>query len=607
MPRQVSGLRSFSHKFSYETWICKNILDRCFENSMLILGLSSFKHDAAAALFEDGIIKAAIENDKLVRAHTFGLPENAIRFCLEQAGASWKDLDTIAVGTEPYRGWARRSLYYARWGGSSPVSVFHQEANELGILSRELSQLRRLRHYNGSASKMLSFEHHLCHAANAFYLSPFDRALILTMDEEGDGNSGMIAVGEGTQIRLLRKIPFPHSLAWIYAEITGLLGFVPRREEHKTQWLSLEGEPVYKNVFLEAFRNRQNHLPTLSRDFVNPFGPEVFSGRFYRDVKLTGETEAINEDQRRALASSLQHACTEIVGSLIEYYRTLEGVQKVCLAGGLFQNTLLVATLERRLGLNDVFVPPAPGNAGCALGAGMLGWHSTLRKPRLPAVSQVYSGPSASRSEIKDVLDNCKARYSIQLTIEEKIDTTTRLLGGGKIVGWFQGPAEFGSRALGNRSLVASPWASYVRENLNDYIKHREWFRPFALAVPEEDCDRYFECSQLCQSMNSLAWVRPEARQLLDGFVLPGDLVRLHVVRQKSNPQFWQLIKRFGEHAPAPLLVNTSFNLFGEPLVVKPRDAVRSYFCSGVDALMIDLFLLSKYAVNQAYVSTRAS
>lgn len=570
---------------------------------MLTLGLSPFKHDTAAALFEDGVIKAAIENDKLVRTHSVGLPEHAIRFCLEQAGASWKDLDAIAVGTEPYRGWARRSLYHARSSGSSPVSAVYQEANELGVLSRELSQLRMLRQHNGKASRMVSFEHHLCHAASAFYLSPFDRALILTMDEEGDGNCGMIAVGEGTHIRLLRKIPFPHSLAWIYSEITGLLGFLPRREEHKTQWLSLEGEPVYKNVFVEASRSRQNHLPVLSPDFVTPFSHKVFSDRFYRDVKLTGETEPINDDQRRGLASSLQHACAEIVGSLIEYYRALEGIQKVCLAGGLFQNTLLVATLEKRLGIHDLFVPPAPGNAGCALGAGMLAWHSNSKRPRMPGLSHIYSGPFARRSEIKDVLDNCKARYSVQLTIDKKIDTTLRLLEAGKIVGWFQGPTEFGPRALGNRSLVASPWAPYVRENLNDYIKHREWFRPFALAVPEEDCDRYFECSQLCRSMNSLAWVRPEARQLLDGFVLPGNFVRLHVVQQKSNPQFWQLIKRFGERAPAPFLVNTSFNLFGEPLVVKPRDAVRSYFCSGVDALMIDMFLLSKSGVNSATVA----
>jgi carbamoyltransferase len=171
---------------------------------------------------------------------------------------------------------------------------------------------------------------------------------------------------------------------------------------------------------------------------------------------------------------------------------------------------------------------------------------------------------------------------------------------------WFQGAAEFGPRALGNRSLLASPWAPYVRENLNDFIKHREWFRPFAVSVPEEDCARYFECSQLCQSMNSLATAR-DANVLPEGFLLPGNLVRLHVVRQQSNPLFWRLLKRFGEQAPAPMLVNTSFNLFGEPLVVKPRDAMRSYFCSGIDALVVENFVLSKAATNHVLAATRAS
>jgi carbamoyltransferase len=573
---------------------------------MLILGLSSSKHDTAAALFEDGSIKAAIENDKLVRSHSTGLPNAAIRFCLEQAKASWDDLDAIAVEKHAFHGSELRSLGNSRSRASFPVASY-QDSGEVGGFSGELRKLSKAQSNDDAPAKVFAFPHHSCHAASAFYLSPFDRALIVTMDEEGDGNTGMIAVGEGTQIRVLRKIRFPNSLAWVYSQVTRLLGFVPHREEHKTQWLSLGAEPVFKKVFLEMFRNERNHLPRLNRDLLNPSGDPTFSSRFYREVGISDGTMRLQDDQRSALASSLQHACAEVVGSLIEYFRDRTGIRNVCLAGGLFQNTLLVAMLERRLGVDEVFVPPAPGNAGCALGVGLLVWHGELQKPRLPAVTQLYGGPSSSPSEIKDVLDNCKTRYSMQLTTERKIDATLQLLESGKIVGWFQGPTEFGPRALGNRSLLASPWASYVRENLNDYIKHREWFRPFALAVREEDSERYFECSQLCQSMNSLAWARPEAREVLDGFVLPGNLVRLHVVRQKSNPHFWQLIKRFGESAPAPLLINTSFNLFGEPLVVKPRDAVRSYFCSGVDALMIDMFLLSKSAVNRVAVSAKAS
>ena len=561
---------------------------------MLILGLSSFRHDTAAALFEDGIIKAAIEEDKLTRSRSRGLPENAIRFCLESTGATWSDLDGIAIAARPFEGWRTRSLLPARLGLPSPMAAVFHQANEIGVFARELSELRMLRSkVNGMGSKVVNFEHHLCHAASAFFLSPFDRALILTMDEEGDGTSGMIAVGEGTRIRVLRKVPFPHSLAWVYTQVTELLGFDPHRDEHKTQWLSLEGEPVFKNVFLEMLRSRSSPLPHLNSGYVNLEGMSL-SRKFYRQIGLQEDKKELSDDLRRNLARSIQDACEEIVGSTIEHYRKREGIQSVCLAGGLFQNALLVANLEKRLGTNEIFVPPAPGNSGSALGAGMLVWHQATQKPRLPAVRYLYTGPACNRIEVKDVLDNCKARYSLQTTIERRLDATLQLLDSGKIVGWFQGGAEFGPRALGNRSLLASPWASYVKENLNDYIKHREWFRPFAVAVPEEDCARYFACSGLCQSINSLARVKPGANVLPDGFVLPGNFVRLQVVQQQGNLLLWQLLKRFGEQAPAPLLVNTSFNLFGEPLVVKPRDAVRSYFCSGIDALVIDNFVLSK-------------
>ncbi len=564
---------------------------------MLILGLSSFKHDTAAALFEDGIVRAAIEEDKLTRSRSTGLPENAIRYCLESVGASWRDLDGIAVATRPFHAWCSRSLLTARLMALSPTtSVLHQ-ANEVGVFARELKELRTLRSsLEGMGTKFMLFEHHLCHAASVFYLSPFDRALIVTMDEDGDGTSGMISIGEGGRIRVLHKIRFPHSLAWLYTQITELLGFVPHHEEHKTQWLSLEGEPIFENVFLEMLLRPADRLLHLDHRYVNPDGMRL-SSKFYRRVGVQEGTRRVSDDLRRALASSVQHACSEIVGSIIENFRKRENIHAVCLAGGLFQNALLVSDLERRLGIDSVFVPPAPGNSGCALGAGLLVWHQAMQKPRVAGTRCLYGGPPCNRSEIKDLLDNCKARYSHQATTERKLDATLDLLRSGKIVGWFQGAAEFGPRALGNRSLLASPWAPYVRENLNDYIKHREWFRPFALAVPEDDCERYFQCSQLCQSMNSLASVRPEANILPDGFSLPRGLVRLQVVQQQSNPLFWRLLKRFGEIAPAPMLVNTSFNLFGEPLVVKPRDAVRSYFCSGIDALIIDNFVLSKTPV----------
>ena len=562
---------------------------------MTILGLSPFRHHPSAALLQDGAIRAAIENDKLSRSGSAGLPSEAIRFCLDSAGANWSDLDGVAIATRPLRGWLRRSWARAKLSTRAPLAAAYYEVKETGSVARELKDLRTLRH-KGIDNKTWYFDHHLCHAACAFFQSPFDRALIITLDEFGDGDSGMIAIGRGTEIQALSKISFWDSLAAVYSQVTRLIGFQPQQQEQKTQWLSLEGEPEFESIFLEMLRKRSSALPRLDHTFIERGFTKrpTFSAKFYERTGLPNDPQQVSEAQRRALASSIQAACTEIVSELAEELRRQHGITQICLAGGLFQNPLLVASIEKRIGMDQVFVPPAPDNAGSAVGAAYLAWHQVLGKPRGEAVYHVYVGPKFTGQQVKDVLDNSKARYSVQNTEDRKLDAAIQLLMAGKIVGWVQGACEFGPRALGNRSVLASPWAAYVRENLNDYIKFREWFRPFAISVTEEDCHQYFDCSQLCRFMNSLAWIRTNASVLPDGFLLPGGRVRLHVVERRANPLFWRLLKRFGDHAPAPMLVNTSFNLFGEPLVVNPRDSIRSYFCSGIDALVIDNFVLSK-------------
>jgi carbamoyltransferase len=477
------------------------------------------------------------------------------------------------------------------------MAAAYCQVGEIGRLARELGHHRVLRHQDGtSPSRTLNVEHHLCHAASAFFLSPFERSLIVTMDEEGDGQSGLLAVGEGTRIRALRNISYPHSLAWLYSQITEILGFVPHVDEHKTQWLSLDGEPLYREIFRDILRKSGPGSVRLDSSYIDHGvgGRFVLSAKFWSKLRLPKNRAEWSDEQRRALAATVQQICAEKVTEIVETLRRQEGINEVCLGGGLFQNTLLVAALEKNLGLNRVFVPPAPGNAGCALGAALHLQHQVQHAPRKPVSLDAYWGPSYSRHEIKDVLDNCKARFSFQIMKDRQADNAVQLLLAGKIIGWFQGAAEFGPRALGNRSVIASPWAPYVKENLNDFIKHREWFRPFAVSVPEEDASRFFECSQLCESMNSLARVRPGVDGLPEGFVLPGGLVRLHTVKKQTNPPLWDLLKRFGESAPAPMLLNTSFNLFGEPLVVSPLDAIRSYACSGIDALLMDNFLLTK-------------
>ena len=565
---------------------------------MLILGLSSFKNDTAAALVRDGAIEAAIENAKLQPAITRGIPDAAIQFCLGKGSVSWNDLDVIAVASKPTRGWWRRSLSRPRLSPLAPIATAYQEGKELGRFAWEWTAMRALRQRLREPGKVVTLDHHSTHAASAFFLSPFEKALILTLDGEGDGTAGMLAVGEGNKIRVDKTIPFANSVGWIYSRITDLLGFIPSKEEHKTQWLSLEGEPAYKDVFLRMLRRASDSTPSVNfryfhRDVTGVFEPAPY---FFQQLGLPGGKAEFTPEIKRNLAASLQAAVTEVISDLVASFQKKTGMQQICLGGGVFHNTLLVAALEKRFGVGNIFVPPAPGNAGCSLGAALWIWHQQQGEPRNVAseVRSVYWGPSYPRMEIKEVLDNAKARYAVQNTGEKKLDSAVTLLRAGKIVGWFHGATEFGPRALGHRSLLASPWAPYVTENLNDFVKHRESFRPFAVSVREEDCARYFVGSPLCRLMNSLASVRPDADVLPRALQLPGGLVRLHVVERDADPLLWELLRRFGEQEPAPILVNTSFNLPGEPPVIRPKDAVRTFFCSGIDAVFVDNFLLTK-------------
>jgi carbamoyltransferase len=578
----------------------------CSLNAMKILGLSSFRHSTAAALMIDGKCVAAIENAKLARTQTSGLPEAAIHFCLKYGGLEWRELDAVAVAAQPVQGWLRRSAGTARRLGFSPLASAYCQMNDWSKLVSDLGDFRILKSMGLSSCRLFTFEHHLCHAATTFYLSPFDRALIVTFDENGDGRTGTICLGEGARIRLLKTISFPHSLAWFYSRITELIGFIPQAEEHKTQWLSLQGQPALKDFFLGMFRGKNGVIPYLNGDFVSQgvTGQRSLSPLFLKQAGMSGGE--LTQEDRSVLASSIQEACTELVADIVTEYLKKEKVEKVCLGGGLFKNILLVSDLESRIGAGKVFVPPASGNSGNALGAAMLAWHQ--RNPvRSEVGADYYWGPAFKSQEIRELLIGSKTFFSLYDTAEQKLHNTIRLLQAGKIVGWFQGRAEFGSRALGNRSLLASPWAPYVKENLNDHVKHREWFRPFAISVPEEDSATYFESSPLCGWMNSLATVRSDAQAVPREFCLPGNRIRLHVVERKKNPLFWSLLKRFGSHAPAPLLLNSSFNVAGEPLVTCPQDAIRSYFSSGIDALAIENFLFMKDTTKHVLAKAQAA
>lgn len=570
---------------------------------MNILGLSALGRDPAAALLRDGKVVTAIEEAKLVRTHSIeGLPDAAIRSCLDHSQLDWKDLECVTVATRPSSKWRRQLSFRAPLAIFSPTSSAYYLNRSFSELGRDLNNMRVLRRKSEATPRgVIALDHQLCHAASAFYASPLDRALILVLDEQGDGRAGFVGMGEGTKIRELNSVSLPHSLAWIYTQLTSLLGFTPHADEHKLQWLSLAGEPVFSGMFLEMLRQHAAGAPHLnSRYFNRGFsGKLTFSDRFYQKLGIGARRGLqIDEAARTNIAASLQKAMAVLIGEWLEALRLKTEARSACVAGGLFLNPLLVAEIEANTGFDRLFVQPASGNEGTALGSAWLAWHQILKQPRIQPMCSLYWGPSYTNEDVKRVLDNCKLPYRYCDTDVHQIDEALRLLDAGKILAWFQGASEFGRRALGHRSLLASPWAPYVRENLNDYVKHRESFRPFALSIAEDACSEYFNCSFNGRFMATMATANAKGRELLqglpEGFLLKGDLVRLHVVTAGANPLLYRLLKKSGEKNPAPILVNTSFNLFGEPLVVTPRDAVRSYFCSGADALIIGNFLLIK-------------
>ncbi len=539
---------------------------------MNTLGIATPGPGASVALFDNHNILAAIEEEKLSRTNDpHALPHLALASVLASLSLRLSDIGTIALADR---------------GAASKKTRRKNSDHE-----SSLAHLRQLL----AGRRFSRFDHHLCHAASAFYTSDFSRSLILTLDHGSGGSSGLVALGEDDHIKSLHSLSFPNSLGWFYSRITQLVGLRPHRDEHKLQWLSKDGQPEYRESFKKLFVWSTKGLPALDRKYFSagPDGTGVFSPRLYRELGLPRSGPPTDRAVRDALARSAQDVLEEMTLQFVEHFRETTGADALCLAGGVFQNVLLVRALEQRSSFRNVYVQPVAGNAGTSLGAAFLARKkATGRSGRAPLASLAL-GPEPTSQEIKAVLDNCKIVYKYPSGEDQLIEETVRLVDRGKIVAWCQGRSEFGHRALGNRSLLASPFNEYVLDNVNQFIKHREEFHPFALSVPAERAHEFFDCGPNCRFMASLGNLKNPIAGL-ERFSFNGTAVRVHTVEKQSNPLFWKLLHKFGESAPAPILVNTSFNLFGEPLVTDPRSAVRSFYCAGVDALAVGHFLVVK-------------
>jgi carbamoyltransferase len=593
---------------------------------MRILGLSAFYHDSAAALIEDGIIVAAAQEERFTRRkHDPAFPRHAIAFCLRQAEVNLDQIDAIVFYDKPwlkfermletYLGFAPRGL--SSFLASMPLWL-REKLNLKSLLKRELAAV------GNCAAKaippVLFTEHHQAHAASAFFPSPFERAAVLCLDGVGEWATSSMWLGEGNRLDPQWQIDFPHSLGLLYSAFTYYTGFKVNSGEYKLMGLAPYGEPRYANLILDHLIDvKTDGTFRLDSSYFNyATGLTMTNRRF--DELFSGPPrgpEAELTQREMDLASSIQQVTEEVVLRLARTAREELNAEYLCLAGGVALNCVANGRVLRESGLRDIWVQPAAGDAGGAIGAALAVWHLLHDSPRAASegdrICGAYLGPSFTDDEILRQLVSLGAVHQ-HCEEDELIDRVAKVLGEGAVVGWFQGRMEFGPRALGNRSILGDARNSQMQSTMNLKIKYRESFRPFAPAVLAEQVSNYFELDRPSPYMALVAPVREDLRvapntgdERLFGIAklnrprsrIPAVThvdysARIQTVHRETNPLFHQLLSRFEALTGCGLLVNTSFNVRGEPIVCTPEDAYRCFINTEMDYLAIGNYLLAK-------------
>jgi carbamoyltransferase len=586
---------------------------------MRILGLSAYYHDAAACLLIDGAIAAAAQEERFTRKkHDAAFPQHAIRSCLDVAGLRPDEIDHIVFYEKPFLKFERlleTSLAFAPRGFRSfvtalPVWLQGKLFQKMVILDALEATLGREIDW---APRLLFSEHHLSHAASAFFASPYEEAAVLTMDGVGEWTTTSVAVGKGRELDILREIRFPHSLGLLYSAFTSYTGFKVNSGEYKVMGLAPYGEPRYADLI-------KSHLIDIRDDgsfrldmayFNYATGLTMTNARFDRLFGGPARTpEAALTQRDMDLAASIQAVTEEVVIKLARSIRATTGQRNLCLAGGVALNCVANGRLLREALFDGIWVQPAAGDAGGALGAALAAHHLALARPRTvnpaDAMHGSYLGPEYRQDDIEARLRTAGARFST-VSDDALIDITVQALTAGKAVGWHQGRMEFGPRALGGRSIIADPRSPSMQRQLNLMVKRRESFRPFAPSVLAEDVQDWFDIDVASPYMLMVAEVAGrrrlpvgEAERALvgiDRLDVPRSTIpavthvdcsaRIQTVHRETNPRYHRLISAFKAATGYPVLVNTSFNVRGEPIVCTPEDAFRCLMDTGIELLVV--------------------
>jgi len=566
---------------------------------MNVIGLAGLFVDGASALIQDGKLIAAVEEERTSRIkhmsiiQSGGLPYESLASCLRMGNIGFRDIDHVGYFFQPWREFLSMSTFRMRKSLFSLPTFAYYEIDYLNALRKHLAVEKLMRAQCGGSMKFHYFSHHLCHAASAYYSSAFDKSAILVVDARGEIDCTSFYTAQGNTISRIAKYDFPNSLGFMYATLTDYLGFKSNNDEYKVMGLASFGKPSYYEKLKNVFRIKENGQLQLNYSYFHRF----FRGRNYVNEKFLSvfgpqrlKGEKITE-RHMDIAASLQKILETAVLRMLAKLHGITKIDNLCIGGGVALNSKMNGRILQEGPFKNVFLHPASHDAGCALGAAFLIKHHILGQTTRQPFIDPYLGDGYTGEEIMRALEKSKIRYEYHDDIASK---TAELLADGKLVAWFQGRAEWGPRALGSRSILADPTRQDMKDIINARIKHREEFRPFGPSITEEEAAKYFDLDNESPFMLFVVPVLDNAKKKIPSVVHVDGTARVHTVRKDVNPLYYDLLKKFEILKGVPVLLNTSFNVNQEPIVNSPYDALRCFFSTGLDYLVMEKYLVSK-------------